>query len=192
MANFTVTWNANQNANTSNTKAGYRKKSVGGAYTYGGNHSPSSSVSETFTTLDDNEVYEFIITNYCSVGGPTNSVVYEGIKFACPASKSISSTTDTSTQLSVSGLPSSIMDVLYEVRLTSNNNLVTNGSFTSSAGTASGTITGLSASTNYTIKIELRALVNGSNSDSSLGSCSLTFTTAAPPTCPTPSIISVV
>lgn len=194
MANFTLSWNVNQNGNVLQTRAGIRKKTTGGSYSYNSyiNAPFDNPETDTFTGHDDNAVYQFVVQNVCETGGPTTSSLTEGIKFACPGTKSASGVDHDSATLNVSGLPTDITKVRYSVRDIDANTVVAGPTnVNTSSGAISDTVNGLTGDTDYRFEIQLIAVVNGSEVTSSLSGCYVTFTTDPVPECPTATGLTV-
>lgn len=179
MANFTLTWTPNVNSGVSYQQAEFRRKSVGGAFNSVG-FLPSNPLANSVTTttisgLLDNVVYEFRISNFC-IEGRTYTSNVEDIKFACVTPTETH--TDSTITTTVSSLPVDITKVRFTL-FSSDGTTVLQGpvlvnTFT---GTSVNTFSGLSASTNYIIKIELVAILNGNEVISSLNNCQIAVTT---------------
>lgn len=179
MANFTLNWTPNINSNVSIQQAEYRQKSVGGVYNTSG-FSPANPLLTTDSTtsisgLLDNVVYEFRVVNFCTEGR-THSSNIEFIKFACVTP--VISNTSTTVTASISSLPVDITKIKYSL-LSSDGLTVLQGpiAVNTSSGSSVYVFTGLSPDTDYIVKIELVALVNGIEVTSSLGNCLTNITT---------------
>ena len=191
MATFNITWsNAAyvSNTNVTGQRIDYRQKSLNGAYITTG-FTPPNDLAKTVTSasvtgLLTNTVYQFRVAALCTAGGPTfnSDGVREAIRFACV--NPTPSTTDTTITVTLTGLPVDITRVIFNI-----------GpgpiSVLTSGGSASYTFTGLTSSTSYTITTEFAAIVNGAEQVSTLSTCSITASTAAPATCPAPTGLAV-
>ncbi len=191
--------------NTDAQRASKRVKAIGGAYdTVGFNpaNDMAKSVNEALATVLDNRVYEFIIDAICISGGPTpnDNGPIEGIAFACIAPSF--NPTYNSLNVVLNLVNTDISKIRVTLRKQSDNSLV--GTFTASRSgtTATATFSGLTASTDYWVQIELYAVVNGVEVISSdaaylgavCGSNAAPYqvTTSPVPPCPAPKTLEVV
>jgi len=182
MANFTLNWTPNVNPNVSSQQAEYRRKSVGGAYNSSG-FTPANPLTTTddtvsITGLLDNVVYEFRISNFCTEGRTYSSNV-EAIKFACvtPTEEH----TDTSITATVSSLPSDITKVKFSLLNFDGTSLLQGPIVVNTiAGSCTNMFSSLTPDTDYIIRVEFTALVNGIETTSTLNTCQISVTTNLP------------
>ncbi len=123
-------------------------------------HSNVSAVTNSaiITGLNSNEIYEFRVVSKCGYGNPVSSDIKEKIEFTCPV-VAIVDTTPTTVQYSFTHLGGSIDRYDVDI-LDSGNSVVDSNVHTSPSGTITGTFTGLSAATTYTIRVKPRATGN--------------------------------
>lgn len=184
MANIVINWTPNTNGNTINQRAYNRQKNIGGAFLTT-NFTPTNDLStvattSTFTNATVNTVYEFQVANVCTVGGPTfnNNGIREGIVFACVTPTE--SHTDTTATATVSGLPSDITKVVFNILDNVGTPVGAVQTNTVSGGIATASYSSLTNSTVYIIRIQLIAVVNGVEVTSNLTNCQVGFTTGSP------------
>lgn len=195
MANFNLSWILTVTANVTGQRAYYRQKTVGGAFLTTGfspaNDLSTSATSTSIAGLLDNVVYQFQIANLCSTGGPTFNAngIQEGIKFACVTPTETH--THNSATGTVSGLPSDITSVIFTLTDAGGTALSTPVTSVTSAGSASATFTGLTPSSDFFIKVEFTAVVNGATVTSALGTCNVQIKTENAPACPAPTNLVV-
>ena len=179
MANFTLTWTPNINSGVSNQQAEFRRKSVGGAFNNVGfipaNLLATSATTTSISGLLDNVVYEFRINNFCTEGR-TNTAAVEDIKFACVTPTETH--TDTTITATVSSLPVDITKVRFSL-LSSDGSSILQGPIliNTFSGTSVNTFSSLIPDTDYIVRVELVAVVNGNETTSTLNNCQITVTT---------------
>jgi hypothetical protein len=182
MANFTLNWSTNINGTVLNQQAEYRQKSIGGAYLTTGfipaNPLSSSAITTSINSLTDNIVYQFRVSNLCTLGNTGYTAIEEGIKFACVTPTETH--TSTSIQSTVSSLPSDIIKVRHTL-YNSLGTVILQGPIevVTIAGISSNNFTGLTPLTSYIIKVELVANVDGAEVVSNLGTCQVSVTTSS-------------
>lgn len=137
-----------------------------------------SATTETVTGLNDNLLYNFRIVTNCAGGNPAPSTTITKINITCPTV----TTTTTSTTIGYS-FPQIGGDVnSYLVRLfNSAGTAEVTTSTPTGTTTRTGTISGLTASTNYKLRV-----VPTAGSISKTDCSFISVTTAAPPVCSIP------
>lgn len=202
---FTLTWDnavvlASPNATAQ--RAGYRRKDVGGVWITTGftpaNDLPKSAITCLTPVLISNVVYEFRVQAICTVNGPTinSNGIREQIIFACISPSLSQSDVAATADINVTG--TNITKAIFTLRKQSDNSAVGGPStVVVSANHIQKTFTGLVSSTNYYWEIQLIAVVNGIEVNSSSvdyinAVCGpYNMTTTAPPNCPAPGILTI-
>lgn len=152
------------NVNATGQRASKRVKAIGGAFQTSG-FSPANDLLKTAVTTDatviDNRVYEFKIEALCGIGGPVinNNGVKEGIIFACIA-PSFSSDNSSVTAV-INCLNTDITKARVILKKQSDNSVVGTLTVNNVANACTALFSGLDASTNYYVTVELYSLVDG-------------------------------
>lgn len=176
-----LNWTPVGGANSTGQSVQYRLK---GAGTWTTHSSVGAAVTTaTITGLLDNEVYEFQIVNNCTTGGPTPSATIENVKLTCPT-VTTSNLTYNSIDYSFSALGGDVDT--YDVQLLNSGSAVVTTQSKPTAATVTGTFSGLSASTSYSIRVIPKIGATYQKTD-----CATTgFTTSAAPACGAPTGLS--
>lgn len=119
-------------------------------YTVFGNVS-SGTTSADITGLDDNTVYEFLITNKCAFSMEASTPVGEGARVTCP-SLTVEQTA-LSLSVSFSDLGDEISSYVVEIYVMPADTLVDSQTISSPTPSMSSTFTGLASDTFYKIKV---------------------------------------
>jgi hypothetical protein len=187
MAQATLNWTPAGGPNSVSQDVQF-KTLAAGTFTQHSNVGPTVN-NALITGLTDNVIHQFRIINNCSVGGPTNSGLDEDIKFTCPV---VNTTPDhDSVEYSFTHLGGDVN--AYDVQLldAAGTTVIATNPHASPAGTVTGNFTGLTASTNYNIRVIPKA--SGTLGNYSKTNCALTaFSTAATPACAAPTNINAV
>jgi hypothetical protein len=146
MATAHLTWTP---ASGLNQDVKYKKASEG-SYTLHANVSSATS-SADITGLDDNTVYEFLITNKCLYSMESSSTVEEGARVTCPSLTA--EQTALSLGVSFSDLGASISSYVVEIYVMPADTLVDSHTISSPTPSMSWTFSGLSSDTFYKIKV---------------------------------------
>lgn len=158
----------------------------------GGSGVTYDSITGVFTytfqsgTLLDNKIYEFQILAACSGGVAQASNMVTKYNIICPSVTITPSSTSASYSIpAITG--SDITKYVVGVYLTSTNALIgSEVEYTTVTSTINANITGLTTSTNYTLKI--RVFIGSNVND--YKDCSYPFTTITEPPCNAPSDLS--
>jgi hypothetical protein len=178
MGQFTLNWDNSAvlaSANSTGQRASYRQKSVGGAFNTGGFAPANDLLTSASTVLSpvvlNNVVYEFIIENLCSSGGPTliDNGIQEQIAFSCIGLNVVKDHESSTATIDLTN--TDITKVRFILRKSSDNTIVYGPNDIvriSGANSISVTATGLTASTTYYWQVILFAVVNGVEVNSSM------------------------
>lgn len=167
MATLNVNWDntaVNASANATGQRVSKRIKAVGGAYQTTGfapaNDLPKTA-NTTVATVTENRVYEFLLQALCLTGGPIDDPggVKEGLKFACII-PSFSSSESTVT-VNISTLNVDITKARVILKKDSDDSTVGTMTVNSVANNIQALFSGLDATTDYYVTIELYAEVGG-------------------------------
>lgn len=193
MANVNLTWTPASGSNVTGQVASKRVKGQTAWDTSG--FTPANPLSTTqssaSTTISDNTIYEFIVSTNCAQGGPTSTGIVEKIGFQCIA-PSLTATLDT-VGATINSLPASITKVSFTIHNNVGTLLQGPVVVNVAGGVAQTTFTTLTQSTEYQVRAELIAVVNGAEVTSTcngIGNQS-TITTNAPASCPAPTNLTV-
>lgn len=109
----------------------------------------------TATGLWDNTIYDFQIVNLCSLGGPTSGTNFQTINIVCPTV----TITPTYNSVSFSFAHPGASITEYRVDLLDNagTTVIAFKNITPSGGTVSDSFLGLTAATNYKLKLTVKA-----------------------------------
>lgn len=137
----------------------------------------------TVTGLLDNTIYDFQIVNLCSFGGPTTGTTFQTVNLTCPT---VTTTpTYNSVGFSYTNLGASVTEYRVDLLNAAGTTVLAFKNITATGTTISDSFTGLSATTNYQLRVTVKAGMFSKQ-------CALLpFTTAALPTCSAPSGLSV-
>jgi hypothetical protein len=167
MGTLTLNWDntaVNASSNATGQRASKRIKSVGGAFQTSGftpTNDMAKSVNEADATVTDNRVYEFKIEALCLTGGPIANTggLKEGIVFACIVpSFTVSEST---IQVVLNVLNTDISKARIILKKQSDDSTVGTITPNTVSNTITANFTGLDASTDYYVTIELYATVGG-------------------------------
>lgn len=137
-----------------------------------------SATTETVTGLNDNLLYNFRIVTNCAGGEPAPSTVITKINIICPSATTTS--TDTTVSYSFSEIGGDINSYAVKLFNSAGSAEITTSTPTGTT-TRTGTITGLTPSTNYKLRI-----VPTAGSISKTDCPFISVTTADPPVCSIP------
>lgn len=126
------------------------KKASELSYTLFGNVS-SGTTSADITGLDDNTVYEFVITNKCAYSMESSSDVEEGARVTCPSLST--EQTALSLGISFSDLGNDISSYVVEIYVMPADTLVDSHTFDPPSPSMEWTFSGLSSDTFYKFKV---------------------------------------
>lgn len=208
MGNLNLAWDNSAvlaNPNATEQIAYKRKKSIGGAYdilAFTPANPMATSVSAAVAAVLDNIIYQFKVEATCTAGGPVPNIngVQEGIEFACINPVLTSDNLSVSVAINVTGLD--IIKARITLFKASDNSVVGGPSVVNTiANSINKTFIGLLASTDYYIKYEFYANVNGvevvSSSAAYLNalcggnSGAFSTSTTTDPSCPAPASLVV-
>lgn len=208
MALLTLNWDNTlvlASANATGQRASKRIKSVGGAFSTLG-FNPANDLLKTAVTtdatVDANKVYEFMIQAICISGGPTMNTngLQEGIVFQCIEPSFDETNTTIDVVVNLAGLD--ITKIRVRLKKQSDDSLVGTVTANKIGTIATASFSGLTASTDYYVEIELYATVNGVEVISSAAEylnevCGgnidgYQVSTTANPSCPAPLDLEVV
>jgi len=199
MANFTITWTAPGAITSTDQDVEYRDISAGGVWSVVATVGPTVG-SYTFIGLDDDTAYEFRVTNNCVFGTPTVST--NTLSDALPTCPEIDVVPHYTTLLGY------YLTVLYNPPLTYEYQIydftLMNAAGTSviasnlgitptSIGVQYFNFTGLTASTTYQVRLQVKIDLSGTGvGPYAIKDCiAVTATTPVSSTCNTPNLISV-
>jgi len=199
MANFTITWTAPGALTSTGQVVEYRDISANGSWTGSVTVGPTVG-SYIFIGLDDDTAYEFRVTNNCVFGGPTVSTnILSGAFPTCPAvTVTPNYTTLLGTYITVSYTPPATYNYqIYDFVLTNaagTSVIASNlGVIPSGVGVQTFNFTGLTASTTYQVRLQVKIDLSGTGvGPYATEDCiANTATTPASVVCNTPNLISV-
>lgn len=181
MPSFVLNWMPAGGLNSTGQQVQYKESTSGTwitATTLG-----SLANTHTIDSLLDNVFYDFRIVNVCLYGGPTNGTTITDIALICPSISITPSFNNVS--FSFPELGGSITGYTVHVLNAAGNTVIATKTPTPSGGTVADSFTGLSAETDYNLRLTITA---GARSQV----CTMNeFTTAALPTCDAPTSLNV-
>jgi hypothetical protein len=199
MANFTITWVAPGATTSTDQVVEYRDISAGGSWTGSVTVGPTVG-SYTFIGLDDNTAYEFRVTNNCVFGTPavSTNILSDALPTCPEVDVTPNYTTLLGTYITVSYTPPATYAYqIYDFTLmnaTGTSVIATNlGVIPSGIGVQTFNFTGLTASTTYQVRLQVKIDLSGTGMGpyATKDCISNTATTPANTTCNTPNLISV-
>lgn len=175
--NATLTWVPNGGLNVVNQQVEYRVLSTQ-SWTLHSTVAPNITTA-SITGLDNNKIYEFRIVTNCNIGADGYSNIGEKIEITCPV-VTVTDVSPTTVQVQFTHLGGSISQ--YDVDLlNSGNSVVQSQAITNPVGLITVTFSGLSAATNYFIRIKPQATGNlatyHKNDCTTQGATTIPFTT---------------
>jgi hypothetical protein len=143
------------------------------------------ATTDEYTVADllDNTIYDFQIVNLCSFGGPTTGTTFQTVNLTCPTV----TTTPTYNTVAYSfpNLGASITEYRVDLLNAAGSTVLAFKNIAASGSTISDNFVGLSASTNYQLRVTVKT---GTFSKQ----CALVpFATTALPSCSAPSGLTV-
>lgn len=172
--NATLSWSIGVGATSQNVQYKLNTSSTWITFsTVGG-----SATTETVTGLNDNLLYNFRIVTNCSGGIPAPSVVITKINMTCPSVTATPSSTTIDYSFSENG--GDVDSYVVKLFNSAGNAEITTSTPTGTT-TRTGTITGLTASTNYKLRV-----VPASGLITKTDCPFISVTTSDPPVCSIP------
>lgn len=181
MGSFLLNWTPAGGLNSTGQQVQY-KLSTDSTWTTAATLS-ASAATYTVNSLLDNTIYDFRVVNLCSFGGPTSGTNFQTINLTCPT---VSVTpTYNSVSFSFTNLGASVTEYRADLLNAAGSLVLAFKNITAAGVTISDSFVGLSASTDYQLRITVKA---GTFSRVCTASA---FTTAALPSCSSPSGLAV-
>jgi hypothetical protein len=182
MASFDLSWTPASGINSTGQQVQY-KESVSSTWLVAATLSGTAD-SYTVDDLDDNVVYDFRISNLCSLGGPTPGASFQVVGFVQP-DVTITPTYNSVT-FSFTHVGGSVSSYRMDLLNSSGSTILAFRNIPSPSGMVSNSFTGLSANSNYNLRLTMK--VGTSYSD--VGDL-LPFTSTDLPACSMPSDLVV-
>jgi hypothetical protein len=181
MSSFILNWTPAGGLNSTGQQVQY-KQSTSSTWITAATLSASAN-TYTITSLLDNVIYDFQIVNLCTFGGPTSGASFQTISLTCPT---VSTTpTYNSVSFNFPNLGGSITEYRVDLMDAPGTSILAFKTITASGTTISDTFLGLSYSTNYQLRVTVKA-------NTYTKQCPLVpFTTDNLPTCDAPTSLSV-
>lgn len=182
MASFDLSWTPASGINSTGQEVQY-KESISSTWLVAATLS-STADSYTLEGLDDNVVYDFRISNLCSLGGPTPGGSFQLIGFVCP---SIATTpTYNTVSYTFTHVGGSVTSYRVDLMNSAGTTIIAFKNITSPSGTISESFTGLTTLTNYNLRLTMKVGTTYTKV------CDLTpFATTNLPTCNMPTGLTV-
>lgn len=176
MASFTLNWTPAGGLNSTGQQVQYKPAAVPTWAT--ATSLPATDTSYLLTGLTDNKIYDIRVVNICAFGGPTPGTASQNIDLTCPTLTITPS--HNSVSFSFTDLGADIDSYVVQLMNAAATSVIASKTITATGGTLSDSFTGLSASTNYNLRVTCHADIFSEQ-------CPPTaFATTATPTCNTP------
>jgi hypothetical protein len=130
------------------------------------------------TGLLDNVIYDFQIVNICTYGGPSSGTSFQTINLTCPTVQI--TPTFNSVGFSFSHLGGSVSEYKVDLLNAAGTTIIAFKNMAASGATISDSFTGLDPSTNYQVRVTVKAATYSKQC------VAASFTTNALPTCNAP------